>query len=250
MLLDEGKAVDLHDYVQKCRTFSIKTFYYFCERLSQDSVNVIQPSSDLRNHILVQVEAAGINVSKDFNPEGWFGYDWTKQTDGYGFFREEYCEILERSRRNPYWYQIKPEYFELIRQLIHTDQTQKAVDISEPQSPSRHELNTYRILRDTALARRVKELHNYECQICGLTLDLGNGKWYAESHHLKPLGKPHDGPDVEQNIICVCPNHHALLDYGAITIDKSRLFGLHVHNVGDDYIVYHNQVIYTGSETK
>ncbi|MCX5892441.1 MAG: HNH endonuclease, partial [Deltaproteobacteria bacterium] len=58
-------------------------------------------------------------------------------------------------------------------------------------------------------------------------------------HHIKPLGSPHDGPDVRENILCVCPNHHVMLDYGVIELDGVQLPG-----IGREYINYHNEHIF------
>ena len=43
------------------------------------------------------------------------------------------------------------------------------------------------------------------------------GEYMSEVHHIRPLGK-HDGADIIENMIVVCPNHHAMFDRGAITI--------------------------------
>ena len=118
-----------------------------------------------------------------------------------------------------------------------------AEDTGEPEPTIRSKCVTYRVLRDTSLARQVKADNSYKCQICGTTLHLADGSPYAEAHHIKPLGKPHNGPDVRPNIICVCPNHHVLLDYGAISLTKSDF-----PEIAEEYIDYHNSVIYKGSE--
>jgi hypothetical protein len=124
---------------------------------------------------------------------------------------------------------------------LPSPQTPIAVDITEP--PARQEQIVYRILRDTALARRVKALHKNECQICGHTIVLSNGSRYSEAHHIHPLGTPHNGLDVMGNIICVCPNHHAELDYGARLLSRGELRAASGHSINDDYIRHHNQVI-------
>ncbi|MHC3470491.1 YDG/SRA domain-containing protein [Streptomyces sp. 7R007] len=114
-----------------------------------------------------------------------------------------------------------------------------------------------RIVRDAAAARRVKELYDHECQICGLRLVGADGKPYSEGAHIKPLGKPHEGPDVERNILCLCPNCHVSLDIGAIVIEddwsivvRTGLFGGNVrrqlkrhkkHNVHEEYVRYHRR---------
>jgi HNH endonuclease len=110
--------------------------------------------------------------------------------------------------------------------------------------PERIESTAYRILRDTTKAVYVKELHNFRCQVCGRTIRLANGKRYAEAHHIRPLGKPHNGPDVVGNILCVCPNHHAELDFvaAAIAISSLRLPRTpREHKLNPEYIEYHNR---------
>jgi predicted restriction endonuclease len=114
-----------------------------------------------------------------------------------------------------------------------------------------------RLVRDSGLTRRVKKLYDHECQICGLRLLGPDGKPYSEGAHIKPLGKPHFGPDVEPNVLCLCPNCHVLLDIGAIAIEddwsivmRSGFFGVNLreklnrhrtHKVHLDYVRYHRK---------
>ena len=118
--------------------------------------------------------------------------------------------------------------------------TPKASDINDPPETARIETTTYRILRDTALSREVKIAHKFKCQLCAKTIQLGDGSFYAEAHHVKPLGRPYNGPDTKDNIICVCPTCHVLLDYKVIKLDQSQ-----VPNVASTYIDFHNDVIYS-----
>ncbi|NRF37195.1 YDG/SRA domain-containing protein [Pedobacter foliorum] len=76
-----------------------------------------------------------------------------------------------------------------------------------------------RIVRDTRLSRKVKELYNYTCQICALRIEF-NGVGYAEAAHIRPLGKPHNGKDLLNNLLCLCPNHHVMFDKGHFTINN------------------------------
>lgn len=74
-----------------------------------------------------------------------------------------------------------------------------------------------RIVRDTAVARRVKDLHRFTCQVCSLSLQIdANGRSYAEGAHIQALGGPEGGPDVDGNVLCLCPNCHIKLDRGAL----------------------------------
>lgn len=84
-------------------------------------------------------------------------------------------------------------------------------------SPGRRTVTTNRVIRDSTLAEQVKLAHDHHCQICGIRLMTRRGP-YAEGAHIRPLGTPHNGPDEPGNILCLCPNHHVLLDGGMIVI--------------------------------
>ncbi len=72
-----------------------------------------------------------------------------------------------------------------------------------------------RIVRSTVVAESIKRLYDYYCQVCDDRLEVPGGA-YAEAAHIRALGKPHSGPDVPENVLCLCPNHHALFDNGGI----------------------------------
>jgi putative restriction endonuclease len=84
----------------------------------------------------------------------------------------------------------------------------------------RKEGTVLRIVRDTKISRDLKELYKFECQICGIAIPTKKGL-YAEGAHIKPLGKPHNGDDCTDNLLCLCPNHHVMFDKGSIAIDDS-----------------------------
>jgi putative restriction endonuclease len=88
-----------------------------------------------------------------------------------------------------------------------------------PSEASRRETTVLRIVRDTKQARRIKELYDYGCQMCGTRLE-GLAGPYAEAAHIRPLGAPHNGPDSPDNILCLCPNHHVLFDHGGVGIGE------------------------------
>jgi len=99
---------------------------------------------------------------------------------------------------------------------------QEAVDLNsegEPACPpGKTTVTINRIIRDNALSRFLKGLYDYHCQICSYTFSLPSGRKYAESHHIRPLGRNHRGIDKETNIAIICPLHHAMFDYGVIAI--------------------------------
>lgn len=156
-------------------------------------------------------------------------YDWT------GYSRLFAGNILEDEQTNA--------LFSLLNLELFPEFTPRASDI-EINLPEKILTYEYRVLRDTNLARQIKEIHNFVCQICGVDpIKLPNGNLYAEAHHLKPLGK-HRGPDISSNIICVCPTCHVKLDYGVIEVDKSRLQIYSTHDIWSEFIDYHNMIIH------
>lgn len=132
-------------------------------------------------------------------------------------------------------------YFQLpLAVEAHTSNSlQQAADISPP-STARIESTVYRILRDTEIARQLKTRYNYSCQICGHTIELPDGSRYSEVHHIQPLGRPHSGPDCIENMLVLCPNHHAMCDYGAIHLSLDMLTVRAGHSIGSKFINYHN----------
>jgi hypothetical protein len=115
----------------------------------------------------------------------------------------------------------------------------KAFDV-EQAPPGRAQAMVSRIIRDTLRAIAVKKRHNFECQICGYAICLPDGSRYAEAHHIQPLGMPHNGPDIIENLVCLCPNHHAQCDLGVITLSLNDLRSAPGHEIAAKFIDYHN----------
>ena len=128
-----------------------------------------------------------------------------------------------------------------------------------PGPPPRQEVRVFRVVRDSALSRFVKSLYSYQCQICRFTFTLSGGRRYAETHHIMPLGGQHRGIDKETNMIVLCPNHHSLMDYGAIGIhpdemtvvsinrgheDSQERLQLSNHPIGKEFLEYHMENIF------
>ncbi|MFI0797841.1 HNH endonuclease [Amycolatopsis lurida] len=76
-----------------------------------------------------------------------------------------------------------------------------------------------RMRRDAELAKRVKSVHEDTCQVCDVQLETRDG-FRSEAAHIRGLGAPHDGPDEIENLLCLCPNHHAQFDGFAIYVDE------------------------------
>lgn len=171
-----------------------------------------------------------------YSPENGYRYD--------GLFRvEDYWHETGRSGFRIYRYRL--------RKVLDQEQPpptpqQLSAETTEP--VKRQEALVSRLVRDTRQAVAIKQLYNYQCQICGCRLETPVGP-YAEGAHIKPLGKPHNGPDVAGNILCLCPNHHVLFDSGAIAIaDDLTLLGIEgrltiktEHNLNSEFLCYHRE---------
>lgn len=117
-----------------------------------------------------------------------------------------------------------------------------------------------RLVRDTRVIQELKAIYQYTCQVCNQPLNRGFGDPIVEGHHIQPLGQPHNGPDIPANVIILCPNHHALFDVGALTVDLKQRRVIHAdpcdplngaalilkHEIGEEFVRYHNEHIFKG----
>lgn len=70
--------------------------------------------------------------------------------------------------------------------------------------------------RNGKLVRDMKEKYKNECQICGFTFKTAKGSYYSEAAHIVPISSGKEGVDTPDNMWILCPNHHKMLDMGAI----------------------------------
>lgn len=128
-------------------------------------------------------------------------------------------------------------------------------ELTEPTGdavPSRRNQSVQRIVRSTAVVDYVKRLYDHTCQVCQTRLSVGE-RGYSEGAHIQGLGRPHSGPDIAANILCLCANCHVLFDYGALVIEDdhslvlngektSEVLKTHPnHGVGPQYIAHHRE---------
>lgn len=120
-------------------------------------------------------------------------------------------------------YTINLGYEELQAEAVSLDQVGS-------QSPATKRVIRNVRLRNTFLGAETKRRYGNLCQACREPVLLTQETYYAEAHHLRPLGAPHRGPDVLGNIIVLCPNHHIMFDRGVASIVPDTL--ALTHNVG------------------
>lgn len=79
---------------------------------------------------------------------------------------------------------------------------------------------TQRRVRNTDVTQWVKDLYDHTCQICGEQIGTPAGP-YAEGAHVVPVGKPHNGPDSRENVLCLCPTCHVKFDRGSLAVTET-----------------------------
>ena len=119
--------------------------------------------------------------------------------------------------------------------------------------PNRVETISNRLQRNVQLSEKVKKLYSHRCQVCGVILDSPSGP-ISIGAHIKGLGRPHNGPDVIENMLCLCPNHHDQFDYYSFYVDPEsfEIIGLNDfknkklnisprHKIDKDFLNYHKK---------
>lgn len=127
------------------------------------------------------------------------------------------------------WEEKGKHGFKICRFLLSNDgledRQEASSSINSTVPPERRLTNVLRIIRDSNVSRAIKKLYDYKCQVCNTAIPTKNGL-YAEGAHIKPLGRPHNGDDKINNLLCLCPNHHVMFDAGVFAIaDTFKLLG-------------------------
>ena len=84
---------------------------------------------------------------------------------------------------------------------------------SIPDATERQETLGFTYTRSAEVRRRVLERAKGICECCGVSgFRMANGAVYLETHHVIPLSA--NGPDVEWNVVAICPNDHRRAHFG------------------------------------
>jgi len=87
-----------------------------------------------------------------------------------------------------------------------------------------------RIKRNRRLVRDLKRLYEGSCQVCGFTFEKSKGGRYCEAAHIRPISLREADLDIRDNLVVLCPNHHKMLDLGAMSIEfdpaKKKLYAV------------------------
>ena len=85
-------------------------------------------------------------------------------------------------------------------------------------SPDRRDRRSNSVVRDQANVDWIKNTYDNTCQVCQIQLMTDAGP-VSVGAHIQGLGKPHNGPDITSNMLCLCHNCHAMFDYGSFFIN-------------------------------
>ena len=143
-------------------------------------------------------------------------------------------------------------------------QSQSSIDILEndlrPNLKSNYSRTTrtsqtiQKINRSIKNREKIKSIYDYRCQVCEIKLNTPKKfpNSIAIGAHIKGLGRPHNGPDELENMLCLCPNHHEQFDKFSYYIDPMNLevkglSGLEnkkiltdkSHKIDPDFLQYH-----------
>jgi hypothetical protein len=102
-------------------------------------------------------------------------------------------------------------------------------------------------VRDTEQTRRLKAIYNNVCQVCCIPITISEGRNYSECHHMQPLGREHNGLDIIENMLVVCPNHHIMFDLGALAIHPKTkklycISGNSYREVHNSKLIFNHQI--------
>jgi len=140
---------------------------------------------------------------------------------GYRYDGLYYVTFYERVRGRSGHYICR---FHLQSELTIQDLEQRLGDSLSPdyKRPSRAEVKVNKLNRNISLREKIKQIYDYQCQVCNVLLEKPDGA-IAVGAHIQGLGRPHNGPDVIENMMCLCPNHHAQFDAFSFYIEPSSL---------------------------
>jgi putative restriction endonuclease len=182
----------------------------------------------------------GYNHQSPYSPSEGYRYDGLYRVDSYW---------RERGRSGFLVWRFRLIKLTTVNATNQVEEAESAYGMTK-----RVETIIQRIVRNTELAVQIKEIYDYRCQVCRTQVMTSAGL-YAEAAHIQPLGRPHNGPDTLTNLLCLCPNHHVMFDFGGFGIgDDLNLIGLdgHLfqrssHNVSIQYLQYHREHFLRGN---
>ena len=106
----------------------------------------------------------------------------------------------------------------LIRDSNNNDLEHGGITPIDKTIPDKIKCDTIRYIRDTYKSKTLKKKYQNICQACSYSIKINSVNSYSEVHHVKPLHE--GGNDDHDNMLVLCPTHHAEFDYRVIGLSK------------------------------
>lgn len=117
-------------------------------------------------------------------------------------------------------------------EIAFTESMPQFVDqFSIPDQPDRVAIDVSALPRSREVRRRDAGACQGICECCNtFGFKMANGSIYLETHHVIPLAQ--NGPDVEWNVVAICPNDHRRAHFA---VDREALRGQFVERLQGIY---------------
>jgi len=168
-----------------------------------------------------------------------------------GFTEEAFQALLDPATRVRALAVVRAKYFGAVDQQALLERV--GLDGYDSAAGTRRRSVTgERVVRDPAKRQWITQLYRDTCQFCGTRVALVD-RGYSEAAHIRGLGAPHDGPDVVENMLCLCPNCHKRFDGFAVYVDPDgsvcevggAVLGVLTrhpdHVVGEEFLAHHRR---------
>lgn len=233
--LNEGKAQMFDKHQLRQTSFH---FYYYAYKGMLDGTlctRTIQP--EIRDYMLHRIyEKYGIErlkVALDAFKKHIIYYENKRNTTVHKEWElyDKYSKLLLQSHSEQ-----TPED-ELLPLIANTDRQKiinelKSIKITDPEQIT---VNSKIYLRDNKTIAQLKLLRNFTCQMCETRIPKADGTFYIEAAHITP--KAQKGPELPDNILILCPNHHKEFDFGKLIILERNEKYIHFSLNGKEYTI-------------
>ncbi len=230
-----------------------------------NGVQVRDQEIERGNKALIKAEHDGVPIrvirgykgDPKFSPTSGFRYDGLYEVRNDGLY-EVRKHWFKRSVDGPLIVQFELVAVDYGVQSIAKTPQGVSAPPSGNASPDRRERRSRALVRDQANVDWIKSLYDDTCQVCRIQLMTDAGA-ISIGAHIQGLGKPDNGPDVVENMLCLCHNCHAIFDSGSFYINddcktitwlhesvgggalahSKELFCKTEHHIGLSYVQHH-----------
>jgi len=211
IIMTEHKTLNLNsarDYINNFRylldgerferTMSTYALDYYLDRISKEyqGQGLLNALTALKEHIVYYETRRGINMRSMREIHERYSLPVIRKELTDELEQDEIEALIEGK-------QSKQEMIAFLNNLKASD-AEKVV------------INHTAYKRDNKTIALIKILRDFKCQLCNESIQKKTGKFYIEAAHITP--KSCKGPEMPDNILILCPNHHKEFDYGNTNI--------------------------------